>query len=333
MEEEQDHLHSPPTQEQLIKLARRGALDISALERALKITGHTPSRAMWVRFLDVLLLILSAGFLVSGIFFFFAFNWTSMNRFVKLGLLEAGMLIAVGVAFWRGLSQLSGKIALGVSALLVGALLAVYGQIYQTGADSYELFLGWALLITGWVLIGKFTPLWFFWILLFNVGLPLYWEQLIGDIEGRLYLLIFLLNAGAILAWEIAHRYRIEWLKSPWAPRLLSILAFAALVVPTMLVIFESWYKYDRLLILMLILFLGTSATVLYTYSQIRLDLFMLTVCAFSLIITFNSWISQVLGFEIGTLFILAFLFIGQAALVTTWFRRIARSWEAKNHG
>jgi uncharacterized membrane protein len=217
--------------------------------------------------------------------------------------------------------------------LLVGALLAVYGQIYQTGADSYELFLGWALLITGWVLIGKFTPLWFFWILLFNVGLPLYWEQLIGDIEGRLYLLIFLLNAGAILAWEIAHRYRIEWLKSPWAPRLLSILAFAALVVPTMLVIFESWYKYDRLLILMLILFLGTSATVLYTYSQIRLDLFMLTVCAFSLIITFNSWISQVLGFEIGTLFILAFLFIGQAALVTTWFRRIARSWEAKNHG
>ncbi len=39
-------------------------------------------------------------------------------------------------------------------------LLAVYGQTYQTGADPYELFFGWAILIIGWVAISRFAPLW-----------------------------------------------------------------------------------------------------------------------------------------------------------------------------
>jgi uncharacterized membrane protein len=42
----------------------------------------------------------------------------------------------------------------------VGVLQAVFGQIYETGADSYVLFLIWALLIIGWVAIGGYAPLW-----------------------------------------------------------------------------------------------------------------------------------------------------------------------------
>ena len=326
-------LELPPTAVQLKQLAEKGVLKARALERGLKIINHTPDREKWERFLSVLLLLLGAGFTVSGIFFFFAFNWASMHHFFKLGLLEVTMLIAIGLTFWRGLDKLSGKVALGASGLIVGALIAVFGQVYQTGADSYQLFLTWALLITGWVLISKYTPLWFLWVLLFNLGLTFYCVQIIGTIDGQLYLWLFLLNGGAILAWEIVHARDVEWLKSRWPPRLLSLPAFVVLVAPTMTLIFSSIrVRHDGpWLYLMGVLFVVVSLLVLYMYSQKILDQFMLTICALSLIIVVNSWIVHV-GETLDELllFLLSGLFIGQAALVVTWLRKVSKSWEAR---
>jgi uncharacterized membrane protein len=330
---EDNLLDLPPSAEKLRKLAKDGVLTAEALERALKITNDRPGTAGWERFLNILLLVLGAGFSISGVFFFFAFNWADMHRFFKLGLLEFAMLVAVGLAFWRGLDRLSGKIALGAAGLIIGALLAVYGQIYQTGADSYELFLGWALLITGWVLISKFIPLWFVWVILFDLSLVFYWIQIVGNQNSMLYLWVFLLNGSAILVWEVIHARGIDWLKSRWAPRLLSLLVFVSLVIPTIILIFSSeiGLEQDPLLFLMLFLFIGTSAAVLYVYSQKILDLFMLTICAFSLIIAFNSLVVNILDILDEFLFFcLSGLFIGQAALVVTWLRQVSKSWEAR---
>ena len=44
-------------------------------------------------------------------------------------------------------------------SLLTGALLALSGQVYQTGADTFELFAWWAVLILPWVLVSRFSPL------------------------------------------------------------------------------------------------------------------------------------------------------------------------------
>ena len=48
----------------------------------------------------------------------------------------------------------AGKAALLAASLFVGALLALIGQIYQTGADTFEMFAAWAALILPWVLVG-----------------------------------------------------------------------------------------------------------------------------------------------------------------------------------
>ncbi|TET37652.1 MAG: DUF2157 domain-containing protein [Anaerolineales bacterium] len=333
MDNNKNPLNSPASAENLRRLAINGILDAAALKRGLKIINYTPNREKWERFLNVLLLILGAGFTVSGIFFFFAFNWASMHRFFKLGLLEVAMLVAVGLAFWRGLEKLSGKIALATASLIVGSLLAVYGQIYQTGADSFQLFLGWALLITCWVFIGRFTPLWFTWIVLFNLSLVFYWTQIVGDIDSKLYVWLFLLNGGAILFWEISHSRGVDWLKSRWPARLLSLPAFGALVVPTIILILDfTWQRNrDPWLFLILILFIVSSALVLYVYSQKTLDLFMLTVCSFSIIVTLNTWIVNSLqDLDELLLLILSGLLIGQVALVVTWFRRVSKAWEAR---
>ena len=334
MDIEKKPLELPPTAGQLQRLAKSGVLSVEALERGLKIINHTPDREKWERFLSIVLLILGAGFTVSGIYFFFAFNWASMHRFFKLGLLEVAMLVSIGLAVWLSLDKLSGKIALAASGLLVGALIAVYGQVYQTGADSYQLFLTWALLVSGWVLISKFTPLWFLWILLFNLALSFYWSQIIGEINYKLYLSLFLLNGGAILSWEIAHARGIEWLKSRWTPRLLVLPTFAVLAIPTITLIFSSTRERsnDPWLYLMPVIYFVVSLFVFYMYSQKILDLFMLTVCAFSLIVTFNIWVFDVLeSLDELLLCILSGLFIGQAALVVTWLRKVSKSWEARN--
>jgi len=334
MEHNRNPLESLPTANQLRHLAQRDLLSAEALERGLKIINHTPDREKWERFLSIVLLILGAGFTVSGIYFFFAFNWANMHRFFKLGLLEIAMVVSIGLVVWLNLDKLSGKIALAVSGLLVGALIAVFGQVYQTGADSYQLFLTWALLITGWVLISKFTPLWFLWILLFNLALPFYWSQIIGEINNNLFLSLFLLDGGAILIWEIAHARGTEWLQSRWTPRLLSLPTFAVLVIPTITLIFSSARERsnDPWLNLMPVIYFVISLVVLYVYSQKILDLFMLTICAFSLIVTFNIWVFDVLeSLDELLLCILSGMFIGQAALVVTWLRKVSKSWEAQN--
>ena len=51
-----------------------------------------------------------------------------------------------------------------LAALLIGPLLALYGQTYQLHADSWRLFAGWAALMLPWTLVANHRPLWLaFW--------------------------------------------------------------------------------------------------------------------------------------------------------------------------
>ena len=69
-----------------------------------------------------------------------------------------------------------GKAVLLLLGLLTGALLALTGQVYQTGADTYELFGWWAVLILPWVLVGRFSPLWLVWLALLNLTVHFYFS-------------------------------------------------------------------------------------------------------------------------------------------------------------
>src|SRR5262249_50903036 len=140
-------------------LARAGCMTDDALSRALALSTATPDATSWRRFLGRILLVLGSLLLVAGVVFFFAYNWSALSRLTRIALLEATVIAAALASLRLGLERLSGRILLAAAALLVGPLLAVYGQAYQTGADPYELFAGWALLILPWVGLARLAPL------------------------------------------------------------------------------------------------------------------------------------------------------------------------------
>jgi uncharacterized membrane protein len=325
---ELDSLDATASQKNLLQLARDGLLAPRSFERSLKIIGHTPDVFRWNRFLNILLMVLGAGLTVSGIFFFFAYNWTDMHRFVKLGIIEVLILVMVFTVSKITLDTLPAKITLTAASLFVGALLAVFGQIYQTGADSYRLFLAWTLLMAGWVFIGRFTPLWFIWVLLINTSLLLYLDQVIGYSDA-VYPLLFSINIFFVLAWEIGFALKVSWLGSRWTPRLLAIPVFYALTAPPVIVITDAGPEAG--LLIMSILFVIVNLAVIYIYSQRIQDMFMLTLSAVSWMVVVNVWMADIIDLGDFTPLLIGVFIIFQTALTVTFLLWTSKSWEGKN--
>jgi uncharacterized membrane protein len=185
-------------------------------------------------FLARTLTLLGAALVLAGIVCFFAYNWSRIGRFGKLGLIEGGIVAATLIGWWR-LPRLSGQIALTSAAVLVGPLFGVIGQTYQTGADPYSLFLTWAVVSVPWVLAARFTTLWVVEVVVIDVALSLWWGQaaaVSGDDRwvGRL-VIIALVHAIAIVGWEWQYRRSTPWLREKWAAHELALAGFIALVI------------------------------------------------------------------------------------------------------
>ena len=203
----------------------RGA--ISDARAALELAGVLPGAREWRTFLDRLLTWSAAVAFAAAAVFFIAYNWNELGRFAKFGLAQALVLAAL-IGYWRlRPDSLAGKAALLAGSIFLGALLALFGQVYQTGADTWELFANWAVLILPWVLVGRFASLWVLWIALLNIAIVFYYRVFPGlfglllRADEQLWTL-FVFNTAALVAWEYAAR-RIAWLDERWAPRLLAM--------------------------------------------------------------------------------------------------------------
>jgi uncharacterized membrane protein len=318
-------LDTPITLNTLYRLARSNHLTVPALDYALHKSGLLPDRQAWRRFLDHKLLFFGAALVIVGIIFFFAYNWAEMDRFAKFALIQAGLLMTALFALWR-FEHLSGQVALLATAVLLGVLLAVYGQIYQTGADAFSLFLAWAILIIPWVFVSAFAPLWFLLVVLLNLSLILYWAQVI-NLPGfyqniDLFLLLFVLNGLALALWEEFHRRQVAWLQGNWLGRILFVTALILVIIPTLYAITEGNFRWQTypLLVLMVVLYLITTGLALWYYQAIRQDLLLLAVDLLGIIIVLTTFVGKILPLdETISWLIVALIVIGQATLASKW--------------
>jgi uncharacterized membrane protein len=214
-------------------LHRDGLLSDDAFTAAIAVVRPVSSWFSWAR---QMLLLLGSTLVLAGVIFFFAYNWAEMGRFFKLALIEGGIIACIVAAHWRGTKQLSGKVLVLSASILVGVLLAVYGQIYQTGADAFELFVGWSVLILGWVLVTQFAALWAVWLVIVNTAMILYWEQVGAPSHSIRFEFLCLaaagLNGAGLILREIGVRRGLAWLGGEWLRGVLLIAVLVALSIP-----------------------------------------------------------------------------------------------------
>jgi uncharacterized membrane protein len=216
-------------------LARTYSLDESAIETMFEMAGARPTRAEGLAFLGTCLRIGGILSLAAALVFFVAANWSELPIFGRFALLELVLVLCGIIAVLRPPPATLGRGALFMAFITTGALLALFGQTYQTGADVYELFLGWALLGLPLAALAGWSVATAAWVLVLNVALALYcgWQPaggLLWALLGfeRLSPALLLLAAALIdAALWCAAEYRPTPAIPEWVRRLLLSCAFA----------------------------------------------------------------------------------------------------------
>jgi uncharacterized membrane protein len=204
--------------------------------------------------------------------------------------------------------------------------MALFGQTYQTGADPWQLFFYWAVLMLPWALIGRFTSIWLIWLGLLNLSMGLYCDvnlnhlSLLLDRKINIEWMFLCFNTLALVLW---HKQSISrpWMQKPWAIRIIALtvgmlitgLAFTAigddkimdtLALPIWVVFLVSFYLF---------------------YRGVNVDLFMLAgVCLSGSIITVTFIAEKLLSFDNPAEFLfLALIIIGLGVLSAFWLKKV----------
>ncbi len=289
---------------------------------------------IWRRFLARITLALGLLLLASAALCWVAANWPLFSKIQRLSSLQVLLAVAAGLAlllYARGASgsnAMHGRAAvLGLAAILLGGLLALVGQTYQTGADNWELFAAWAVLMLPWALAARSQGLWLLWVLLVNAAVVLalgervlaWWGLFDGP--GFPSLVVAGLNLVLLAVWEYSAR---RWhARTGVGPRVLALLAVGVLAVALVFggVDFENLGSYTGLAWVVLTLGLGAF------YVLVRRDLVILAMLAAGVIcVSLRLAGEWLLNLEPGIWVVLplAGLLMGEAVLAARWLRRLA---------
>lgn len=235
----------------------------------------------WTKFLKFLTLGAGAGFLLSGIIFFFAYNWSEMHRFTKMGIVGAIMLACYGGVFLAKKNELVQKILITSMSVIVGIMLALYGQIYQLEADSYMMFLTWGIAILVWAIVADFYPLWMIVTTLFSVAIIQYFTSKLFfvSLKGMSCIGPFFLISVVGIFWSLPLIIKDRKPAPAW---FMSILLTATLVWAFTLVCFDlSSNILVYLVALVMMFFYATREKNIWVYSMFFLGLILLYIRLF----------------------------------------------------
>ena len=182
------------------------------------------------------LLVLGSAHFLAGVVFFFAYNWQDLGPFARFGLIESALVASVLAALAVGVHRPAGRALLVAASVLAGVLFAVIGQVYQTGADAWELFVVWTVLVLPWVVASRSSIHWFLWGVLALTAFSTYGGQVLiplGSIEGGDFTaLVGAMAIGFLVVYELAVRAGLTWLGERWLRVSLALIGLAILVGP-----------------------------------------------------------------------------------------------------
>jgi uncharacterized membrane protein len=280
--------------------------------------------------------------LAFGVVFFFAFNWNEMSRMYKFMTLQLLLLVIFVSYFFKSKSFWLSQALLLAAVIVLGALLALFGQTYQTGADPWQLFATWAMLISPLVVFSRSEVLWVVWAVLTNTALSLYlsinhsllgwvllshhWPWLFLLVNS---MLLVLLEWLSIQSNTVSNKvFRQVKLNQRWAAQVLGLYVLFILAVIGMDAV---WGLSGRRGINALLFVLMMAFTFMYYRYKVK-DLLLLTAWALSLIVFVLALLANSVfrGFDAGGLLLMAICLIGMTTFAVKWIKQTHELFQAE---
>lgn len=286
-------------------ISRYKGLSADEIKTLFKDERIYAGKAAWAKFIDVVLLSIGIAFLVAGTIFFFAYNWDELHKFVKLGIVQFLILAGIAAVFLTKPNLLVKNIILTGTSMMVGLLFSVFGQIYQTGADAYDFFLGWTVFILLWAVIAAFEPLWLLLLLLINITFSLYVSQTGPDLTATtVYLILFLTNLAVLGLLKVLSSKKYIVPVSEWFFKIITTAAVCCITISLIAGIFD---QYKPQFLVSLAIAIG-AFTFGIKYGIRHKSLFLLCIIPLSIIVVFAAFMLEV--FNASAVFLLIALAI-----------------------
>lgn len=325
---------------ELNRLARQYSLDAASAGTLLDLADARPGPAESRDFLSRCFRYVGVLSLGTSLVFYVAANWSRIAVFGRFALLEVVLALCAVVAISRPPPSFTGRASLLLAFITTGALLALFGQTYQTGADIYELFLTWSLLGLPFVIAAQWGVTSAAWVIVFDLALCLFcgWNPAGGILwalfdDNRFSTSHALMTAIALnlAGWFVFDR--LQWRAVPeWVTRLT---LFLGLCFVTWLGFNGCWaggewraVGEDWLSIFGAFFWLSLVATIAVRQHR---DIFPLALVAGSFVFIGTCWIARWMDrSHEGVFFMMALWLITASTLGGQGLMRLARHWRAQ---
>jgi uncharacterized membrane protein len=312
--------------DELISLIEYSDIKPENIDEVVFLTKIKPTKNAWLVFINHLLLWVGCIALSLSVIFFIAFNWSKMGRFAKFTLVEFSLVLSIVAYLKVKLTSVASSAILIFATLMLGALMALFGQTYQTGADPWQLFFYWAILITPWAVIGRFASIWIIWLVLINFSIALYCDiylnplAILFDSKTNLAWTFFSFHFFSFIVWYLLSPLFL-WMQKQWAIR---ILALSSGISITNLVI-SAIFNHEITNSLALPVWAVFFVTIYWLYRKRTIDLFMLagTCLSVMLVTIFFLGTSVLEPDDPGSLLLLSLVVIGLGVASAFWLKKV----------
>lgn len=246
----------------------------------------------WQRYLNLLFLLLTVGFLTSGVITLIAANLDYFSDLAKIYGLQTLLVVIVvlGIYCFIRESRRQAKEKLKwktysiffVVSVLIGGLFALVGQTYQTGADVWQLFAVWTLCQLPFLLLFSNVASALLFAATANVTFYLFNEQ--NSHNSMCYAV--LINAGLLVISELFSKtfHDQHWRILPKVFLVLTFVSlFGLIVIYDMYFYAYAWGELGRSPLSSLIIAIP-ALIALYVYHKYRFDFINLIISVIALL-------------------------------------------------
>ena len=246
----------------------------------------------WQRYLNLLFLLLTVGFLTSGVITLIAANLDYFSDLAKIYGLQTLLVVTVILGIYcfirESRRQATEKLKwktysiFFVVSVLIGGLFALVGQTYQTGADVWQLFAVWTLCQLPFLLLFPNVASALLFAATANVAFYLFNEQ--NSHNSMCYAV--LINAGLLVISELFSK---TFHDQYWRilPKVFLVLTFVSLfgliVIYDMYFYAYAWGELGRSPLSSLIIAIP-ALIALYVYHKYRFDFINLIISVIALL-------------------------------------------------